>query len=79
MRKYDGYLCYDYLEKALKYSENRNYEYEKYSLKLLFDMAKILRSDVRLEITMKKVKAFYERYFPNQKSRSCRHILLQRL
>ena len=67
MRKYDAYLCYDYLEKALKYSENRNYEYEKYSLKLLFDMAKILRSDARLEITMKKVKAFYEKYFPNQK------------
>ena len=67
MRNYDSYLCYDYLEKALKYSENRNYEYEKYSLKLLFDMAKILRSDVRLEITMKKVKAFYERYFQNQK------------
>ena len=67
MRKYDAYLCYDYLEKALKYSENRNYEYEKYSLKLLFDMAKILRSDARLEITMKKVKAFYEKYFPTQK------------
>ena len=67
IRKYDVYICYEYLEKALKYSENRNYEYEKFSLKLLFDTAKILRSEVRLEFIMKKVRAFYEKYFPSQK------------
>ena len=67
MRRYDGYLSCDYLECALKYSENRNYEYEKLALKLSFDTAKALRSDVRLEIIMKKIKDFYNKFFPNQK------------
>ena len=67
MRIFDGYLSCDYLELALKYSENRNFEYEKYSLILLIETAKFIRSDVRYEIYMKKLKEFYEKYFPNQK------------
>ena len=75
MKRYDGYLACDYLECALKYSENRNYEYEKLSLRLSFDLAKALRSDVRLEIIMKKIKDFYEKYFSNQKK--LRDILIR--
>ena len=67
MRIFDGYLSCDYLELALKYSENRNFEYEKYSLILLIETAKFIRSDVRYEIYIKKLKEFYEKYFPNQK------------
>ena len=66
MRIYDTYLSYEYLEKALKYSENRNYEYEKYSLILSIQTAKSMRSDVRYDISIKKLKEFYEKYFPNQ-------------
>ena len=66
IRYYDLYLYDEYLEKALKYSENRNYYYEKYSLLFSLDAAKCLRSDARLEITMKKLKEFYEKYFPKQ-------------
>ena len=66
MRLFDGYLACDYLELSLKYSENRNYEYEKYTLILLIATAKFLRSDVRYEIYMKKLKEFYEKYFPKQ-------------
>ena len=66
MKLYDGYLACDYLELALKYNENRNYEYEKYSLILLIETAKFLRSNVRYEIYFKKLKEFYERYFPKQ-------------
>ena len=64
---YDGYLSYDYLEQALKYSENRNFYYEKESLELLVYAAKYIKSDARLEISMKKLKEFYNKYFPNQK------------
>ena len=63
---YDIYLYYEYLEKALKYSENRNYYYEKYSLIFMINAPKYLRSDVRLEFAMKKLKEFYAKYFPNQ-------------
>ena len=66
MRLFDGYLACDYLELSLKYSDNRNYEYEKYTLILLIATAKFLRSDVRYEIYMKKLKEFYEKYFPKQ-------------
>ena len=66
MKIFDGYLACDYLELSLKYSENRNYEYEKYTLILLIATAKFLRSDVRYEIYMKKLKEFYEKYFPKQ-------------
>ena len=66
MRIYDTYLSYEYLEKTLKYSENRNYEYEKYSLILSIQTAKSMRSDVRYDISIKKLKEFYEKYFPNQ-------------
>ena len=43
-----------------------SYEYEKYTLILLIATAKFLRSDVRYEIYMKKLKEFYEKYFPKQ-------------
>jgi len=64
---YDGYLSYDYLEKALKYSENRNFYYEKESLQLLIYAAKYIKSDARLETSIQKIKDFYNKYFPNQK------------
>ena len=50
----------------MKYSENRNYYYEKYSLIFMINAPKYLRSDVRLEFAMKKLKEFYAKYFPNQ-------------
>ena len=67
MELFDPYLSSEYLEKALKYSENRNYEYEKFSLKLSIQTAKFMRSDIRYDINIKKLKEFYQTYFPNQK------------
>ena len=67
MKLYDIYLANEYLEKALKYNENRNYEYEKLTLKLLIQAAIFMGSFVRYEMSFKALKEFYERYFPNQK------------
>ena len=67
MRQYDPYLSYDYLEKGLKYSENRNYYFEKIILTMLCMNAKLLRSDARMEQSCKKLREFLEKYFPNQK------------
>ena len=67
MRQYDPYLSYDYLEKGLKYSENRNYYFEKIILTMLCMNAKLLRSDARMESSCKKLREFLEKYFPNQK------------
>ena len=67
MRQYDGHLAYEYLEKSLKYSENRNYYYENLSLIVMIRVAKELRSDERLNIAGNKFREFLEKYYPNQK------------
>ena len=67
MRQYDSYIAYEYLEKSLKYSENRNYYYEDLSLIMMIIVAKELRSDVRLNFVGNKFKEFLEKYYPNQK------------
>ena len=67
MQFYDEYLSYEYLERALKYSENRNYYFEKLTLITMIVVSKILRSDIRLKSSCKRFKAFLEKYFPNQK------------
>ena len=36
-------------------------------MELLVYAAKYIKSDARLEISMKKLKEFYNKYFPNQK------------
>ena len=67
MRRYDPYLSYDYLEKSLKYSENRDYYFEKITLVMMYVVAEQLRSDVRLQFAGNKFREFCEKYFPNQK------------
>ena len=67
MMKYDPYLSYDYLELALKYTENRNYYFEKLTLYSSSVFAKLLRSEARMQSIGNKFRAFWERYFPNQK------------
>ena len=67
MRRYDPYLSYDYLEKSLKYSENRDYYFEKITLVMMYVVAEQLRSDVRLQFAGNKFRGFCEKYFPNQK------------
>ena len=67
MRIYDPYLSYEYLEKSLKYSENRNYYFEKLTLFMMSKVAQQLRSEARLEFCGKKFREFWEKYFPNQK------------
>ena len=67
MRRYDPYLSYDYLEKSLKYSENRDYYFEKITLVMMYVVAEQLRSDVRLQFAGNKFREFCEKYFINQK------------
>ena len=67
MRPYDPYLSYEYLEKSLKYSENRDYYFEKITLRMSFIVAQELRSDVRLQSVGNKFREFCEKYFSNQK------------
>ena len=66
MMMYDMYLSYEYLEKSLKYSENRNYFFEKMSLVMMRMIAILLRSDIRLQYASKKLREFWEKYFPSQ-------------
>ena len=40
MRKYDLNVSYSYLEKALRYCENRNYYFETLTLLLMYFIAK---------------------------------------
>ena len=68
MRMYDPYIAYEYLEKSLKYSENRNYYFEKLTLFAMSKVAKQLRSEVRIQFSANKFKEFWEKYFPNQKN-----------
>ena len=63
----DPYLSYEYLEKSLKYSENRNYYFEKLTLFEMIKIAKQLRSEARLEYSNKKFREFWEKYYPEQK------------
>ena len=67
MRQYDAYISFEYLEKSLKYSENRNFYFEKLNLIMLYMVAKQLRSDARLQLSGNKFVSFCEKYFPNQK------------
>ena len=67
MRFYDPYLSYEYLEKSLKYSENRNYYFEKLTLFMMSQVAKQLKSDMRIQFVSNKFREFWEKYFPNQK------------
>ena len=67
MRIYDPYISYDYLEKSLKYSENRSYYFEKLTLFMMNKVARQLRSEARLQYCGNKFKEFWEKYFPNQK------------
>ena len=66
MMKYDPYQSYEYLESALKYTENRNYYFEKLTLYSLSIFAKILKSQARKEFVSKKFRAFFEKYFADQ-------------
>ena len=66
MMMYDMYLSYEYLEKSLKYSENRNYFFEKMSLVMMRMIAILLRSDIRLQYASKKLREFWEKYFSSQ-------------
>ena len=63
----DPYLSYEYLEKSLKYSENRNYYFEKLTLFEMIKIAKQLRSEARLEYSNKKFREFWEKYYHEQK------------
>ena len=67
MKKYDTYIAYDYLEKALKYSEGRNYYFEKLTLIMMFYMGKSLRSEARTCESVKKLRKFFGIYFEGQK------------
>ena len=67
MRFYDGYLSYEYLEKSLKYCENRSYCFEKLTLMVMVQIARQLKSQTRIEEADKKFREFWEKYFPNQK------------
>ena len=67
MKFFDPYLAYEYLEKALKYSENRNFYYEKLTLSLMYIYARDLRSEARLQFAGNKFREFWEKYFPGQK------------
>ena len=67
MRFFDPYISYEYLEKSLKYSENRNYYFEKLTLFMMVQVAKQIRSDARMEYACKKFREFWDKYFPNQK------------
>ena len=67
MKCFDPYLAYEYLEKALKYSENRNFYYEKLTLSLMNIYARHLRSESRMQFAGNKFREFWEKYFPGQK------------
>ena len=67
MKFFDPYLAYEYLEKALKYSENRNFYYEKLTLSLMNIYARDLRSETRSQFAGNKFREFWEKYYPDQK------------
>ena len=68
MRFYDGYLSYEYLEKSLKYCENRSYCFEKLTLMVMVQIARQINSQARIEEADTKFRLFWEKYFPNQKT-----------
>ena len=66
MRRYDPYFSYEYLEKSIKYCENRDYYFEKMTLAIMYTIDEQLRSDVRLQFAGNKFREFCEKYFSNQ-------------
>ena len=68
MRKYDLNVSYLYLEKALRYCENRNYYFEKLTLLLMYFIAKQLKSEEKMNFSKNKLKLFWEIYFNDQKT-----------
>ena len=67
MYSYDLDISYQYLEKALRYSENRNYFFEKINLLMMNLVAKELKNDNKIKFTKNKLNSFWEQYFSEQK------------
>ena len=63
---YNNQLLFEYLQQALKYCENRSYYYEQSALHLLAKTAKYSFNNGRFLYYIKKIREFYDRYFPNQ-------------
>ena len=67
MNKYDHQIAYEYLEKALRYSENRNYFFEQLNLLMMNSIAKQLKNKEKIKLVKNKLNSFWEKYFPGQK------------
>ena len=67
MDKYNHNIAYQYLEKALRYSENRNYFFEKLTLIIMNSVAKKLKNKKKIKLVKNKLNSFWEKYFPEQK------------
>ena len=67
MNKYDHQIVYEYLEKALRYSENRNYFFEQLNLLMMNSIAKQLKNKEKIKLVKNKLNSFWEKYFPGQK------------
>ena len=63
---YDANFSFEYLEKSLKYSENRNYYFEKMTLMIMNEIAKKINNEEKINFCIKKLKEFWEKYFINQ-------------
>ena len=63
---YDANFSFEYLEKSLKYSENRNYYFEKMTLMIMNEIAKKIKNEEKINFCIKKLKEFWEKYFINQ-------------
>ena len=67
MYSYDLDISYQYLEKALRYSENRNYFFEKINLLMMNLIAKELKNENKIKFAKNKLNSFWEQYFSGQK------------
>ena len=64
----DGYLAYEYLERSLKYCENRNYYFEKLTLVKMIQVGNRIKSPERINYAYNKFRDLLNSYFPYQKS-----------
>ena len=64
---HDAYFSFEYLEKSLRYSENRNYYFEKMTLIIMNEIAKKIKNEEKINFCSKKLKEFWEKYYLNQK------------
>ena len=64
----DGYLAYEYLERSLKYCENRNYYFEKLTLVKMVQVGNRIKSPGKIDYAYNKFRDLLNSYFPYQKS-----------